>query len=323
MGRIRSWKVALFGGACLLLAGRLLPAQESVFRVDVRLVRILATVKDAAGALVGSLEKDDFTVTDGGVTQEIAIFERRTEQPLSISLLVDVSLSTAKELRYELESVNRFLKAVFSEGHPQDAVALYGFSYDVTLHAPFTTSHQRLEEAMKGLKPESGTSLYDAIYLASSKLDERDGRRVMILVTDGGDTTSTKNFHQALEAAQRADAVLYAILVMPITNDAGRNIGGENALTLLSSGTGGRVFTPNVGPALDTAFSDILKELRTQYYLAYYPKNLPPSEDQYHRIEVRVSRPDLRVLARNGYYEETDNPSKRRPRGWRPVEKSP
>lgn len=323
MGRIRPQKVVALAGAALLLAGALLLAQETVFRVDVSLVRILATVKDSAGGLVGSLEKADFTVIDSGVPQEISVFERRTEQPLSISLLVDVSLSTAKELRYELDSVSRFLRAVFSEGHPEDAVALYGFSYDVTLHARFTNRHQRLEDAMKALKPESGTSLYDAIYLASDALDQREGRRVMILVTDGGDTTSAKNFHQALEAAQRSDAVLYAILVMPITNDAGRNIGGENALTLLSSGTGGRVFTPSVGPALDSAFSDILKELRTQYFLAYYPKNLPPSQDRYHRIEVKVSRPDLRVLARNGYYEETDSSSKRRPRGWRPVEKSP
>jgi Ca-activated chloride channel family protein len=323
MGRIRPQKVVALAGAALLLAGALLLAQETVFRVDVSLVRILATVKDSAGGLVGSLEKADFTVIDSGVPQEISVFERRTEQPLSISLLVDVSLSTAKELRYELDSVSRFLRAVFSEGHPEDAVALYGFSYDVTLHARFTNRHQRLEDAMKALKPESGTSLYDAIYLASDALDQREGRRVIILVTDGGDTTSAKNFHQALEAAQRSDAVLYAILVMPITNDAGRNIGGENALTLLSSGTGGRVFTPSVGPTLDSAFSDILKELRTQYFLAYYPKNLPPSQDRYHRIEVKVSRPDLRVLARNGYYEETDSSSKRRPRGWRPVEKSP
>jgi len=107
--------------------------------------------------------------------------------------------------------------------------------------------------------------------------------------------------------------VLYAILVMPITNDAGRNLGGENALTLLASGTAGRVFTPSVGPTLDSAFADILKELRTQYFLGYYPQRLPPTRERYHRLEVTVSSPGLRVLARSGYYGEVAQPRSVRP----------
>jgi Ca-activated chloride channel family protein len=289
----------------LLLPGAGIP-QETVFRVKVRLVRILATVKNSAGELVGSLNREDFRILDSGVKQELSVFERRTEQPLSVALLVDTSLSTAIELQYELESVSGFLSAVFEEGNPRDSVAMYGFNYEVTLLSSFTTRRGRLERAMKLLKPVGGTSLYDAIYLASQDLAIRDGRRVMILVTDGGDTTSAKTYHDALEAAQLADAVLYAILVMPITSDAGRNVGGENALAGLSAGTGGRVFTPSVGPTLDAAFSEILKELRTQYFLAYYPKNLPPAEERFHRIQVEVLRPDLRVLARSGYYGEVD-----------------
>jgi len=281
-------------------------AQETVFRVDVRLVRILATVRNAAGELVGALNKGDFTVFDNGVKQDIAVFERQTAQPLSVALLVDNSLSTAKELRYEMDSVSRFLKAVFSEGDPQDAVAFYSFSYEVNLLSSYTRRRQRLEEALKLLKPSSGTSLYDAIYLACRDLQNRDGRRVLVLVTDGGDTTSAKNFHDALEAAQMADAVLYAILVVPITNDAGRNLGGENALTSLAAGTGGRVFTPSVGPDLDSAFTDILQELRTQYFLGYYPKEASKGRDRFHRLEVKLARPDLRVLARSGYYGETE-----------------
>ena len=118
----------------------------------------------------------------------------------------------------------------------------------------------------------------------------------MVIVTDGGDTTSNKNFHDALEAAQMADAVIYPMLVMPITNDAGRNIGGENALTTMAAGTGGRVFAPSVGPELDHAFAEILKDLRTQYLLGFYPKDVPPTKNRFHKIEVRVRRPDLRVL---------------------------
>jgi Ca-activated chloride channel family protein len=299
----------------VLIAAAFLAAasQQPVYRVDVRLVRILATVKDAAGGLVASLNKEDFTVYDNGVLQELAVFERRTELPLSIALLVDTSLSTAKELRYELDSVERFLGAVFSEGRPEDAVALYSFNYEITLVSGFTRNRARLREGLKRLRPEGGTSLYDAIYLAARDLETREGRRVMILVTDGGDTTSSKTFHDALEAAHLADAVIYAILVMPITSDAGRNIGGENALEGLAAGTGGRVFRPQLGPALDEAFAQILSELRTQYLLAYYPKNVPPAKDRFHRVEVRVSNPDLRVLARSGYYEEShDGPRKRR-----------
>ncbi|MEN6535274.1 MAG: VWA domain-containing protein [Bryobacteraceae bacterium] len=323
MERIRSQRVAALAILGLVLAGVLALGEEPVFRVDVNLVRILATVKDDSGRLIGTLEKSDFAVWDDGTPQQLAIFERRTEQPLSIALLVDTSLSTAIDLRYEMDSVERFLRAVFSEGNPKDAVALYSFSYDVTLRASFTGDRSKLESAARAMRPQSGTSLYDAIFLASRDLDTREGRRVMILVTDGGDTTSAKNFHQALEAAQRADAVLYAILVMPIKSDVGRNIGGENALTMLSAGTGGRVFTPSLGTALDEALSAILKELRTQYYLAYYPKDSKQSGDRYHKLEVKVLRPDLRVFARNGYYEETEATPKLRPGRWHPATKTP
>ncbi len=280
-------------------------AQEPVFKVDVRLVRVLATVKDGAGQLVGSLEKTDFTIFDNGVRQELALFERHTEQPLSVAVLIDTSLSTGIELGYETASVAKFLKALVREGNPRDAAALYSFSHDVTLRVGFTRRLDRFEGSLKGLKPLGGTSLYDAIYLASRELDDREGRHVIVVVTDGGDTTSTKEYHDALKAAQLADGVLYAILVMPITNDPGRNVGGENALAGLAAGTGGRVFFPSVGAMLDIAFADILRELRTQYLLGYYPKNVPPSKDPFHRVEVRLSRSDLRALARNGYYEES------------------
>jgi Ca-activated chloride channel family protein len=277
-------------------------AQDTVFRVDVDLVRVLATVRNLSGDLVGTLAKEDFELYDNGVRQDIAVFERQTEQPLSIALLVDNSLSTAKELKYEAESVSRFLKAVYTEGHAEDAVALYSFSYETELRAGFGRRPERIEESMRLLKPASGTSLYDAIYLVSHDMEIREGRRVIVLITDGGDTTSAKNFRQALEAAQIADAVLYAILVVPITNDAGRNLGGENALTALAAGTAGRVFTPSVGPDLDRAFSDILTELRTQYFLGHYPQGLPATRERFHRLDVKVLKPGLRVNARSGYY---------------------
>jgi len=294
---LRAVSIALFFGfAC---------AQDTTFRVDVNLVRILATVKDSAGRLIGTLNKEDFTVLDNGAPQQIAVFERRTEQPLLVSLLIDNSGSTAKDLKYEVESVNRFLRALFSEGNPKDALALYSFNYEVRMLANFTRSQATLERSLRGIKGEAGTSLYDAIWLASRELEDRDGRKVIVVVTDGGDTTSSKDFHAALKAAQLADAVIYSVLVMPITNDAGRNIGGENALTTLGLRTGGRVFAPNLGPGIDRAFSDILRELRTQYSLGFYPRNVPLNADPFHKLEIKAPD-DLRVSARNGYYGEVE-----------------
>jgi Ca-activated chloride channel family protein len=287
----------------LPLAAVLAGAQETpVIRVDVELVRVIATVKNPAGEPVGSLNKVDFELRDNGVRQQIAVFEHHTEQPLSVTLLVDTSGSTAKELKNELESVNKFLRALFGEGNTDDALALFSFNWQVYKHTGFTRNVATLERSLKLLKAEAGTCLYDAIYFAAQALEDRPGRHVMVLVTDGGDTTSIKTYHQALEAAQMADAVIYPVLVMPITNDAGRNIGGENALATIAAATGGRVFTPAMGPDLDNAFTEIIRDLRTQYLLGFYPKDVPPSPNRFHKIEVKVKRPDLRVSARNGYY---------------------
>ena len=280
-------------------------AQDPVIRVNVRLVRTLVTVKDANGQLIGSLNKSDFAVFDNGVKQDIAVFERQTEQPLSVAVLVDTSASTGIELKYELDSVSKFFRALLGEGNPDDTVALYSFNWQVNLLSSYTRRFARLDQQLKQLRSEGGTSLYDAIFLASRELELREGRHVMVIVTDGGDTTSVKDFHQALEAAQIADVMLYSVLVVPITNDAGRNVGGENALTTLSAGTGGRVFLPSLGAELDRAFSDILRELRTQYLIGFYPKDVPPSKDRYHTLKITVEGRNLRVIARSGYYGES------------------
>lgn len=274
--------------------------------MDVRLVRVLATVKDARGALVGSLGKDDFTLSDNGAPQEIALFERESAQPLSVSLLLDTSASTGIELKYEVESVRRFLKALFQEGNPNDALSFYTFNWEVTQQVNFTRRLARLEGVLKSIRPEGGTSMYDAIYLAAEALESRDGRHVMVIVTDGGDTTSTKRFKDAVQAAQTADAVIYPILVIPIANDPGRNVGGENALETLAEQTGGRVFAPSVGAALDSAFEEILRDLRTQYLIGYYPKNVPRSKERFHKLDLRVNRPGYRVQARTGYFGDVE-----------------
>jgi Ca-activated chloride channel homolog len=294
----------------LALVPALLAAQEAtVIRVDVNLVRVVATVKNPDGQLTGALDQHDFEVYDNGRAQEIAVFERQTAQPLSVAVMIDTSGSTAKELKYEVESVNRFFKALFAEGNPDDMVALYCFNWQVDRLNYFTHNVAPLERSLRGLKAEAGTSLYDAIYLASADLERREGRRAMVIVTDGGDTTSNKKFHDALESAQLADTVIYPVVVMPITNDAGRNIGGENALTFMAQATGGRTFLPSVGPQLDAAFSDIIRDLRTQYLIGFYPKDVPLTRNRFHKLEVKVKKPELRVSARNGYYGEAEGVS--------------
>lgn len=283
---------------------------DAVFRSNVQLVRILATVKDETGEPVGSLEKSDFEVRDNGVPQKIAVFERQTGQPLSVAVMIDNSGSTARDLKYETESVTRFLHALLREGNPQDAVALYSFNWEIVKQNAFTRNVPKIERSLKALRGEAGTSLYDAILLASRDIADRPGRKVLVIVTDGGDTTSHSDFQAAVQAAQLADAVIYPVLVVPITNDAGRNVGGENALTTIALRTGGRVFAPSLGAALDRSFDEIIRDLRTQYLLAFYPHNVPLTRDRFHALDVSISRsllaekPGLQVKARSGYYGE-------------------
>lgn len=289
--------------AAILLTAALAPAQEDVFKVDVRLVRLVATVKDDSGKPVGGLQKEDFRVTDNGAPQTIALFERHTAVPLSVALLVDASGSVGKEMKYQTDAVNKFLRALFREGNPDDAAALFTFNWQVQEHVTFSRSVGQFERELKRIRGQAGTSLYDGIYLAAERIEDRDGRRVLIVVTDGADTVSSKNFHEALRAAHQADTVVYGILAVPITNDAGRQLGGEHALFGIARSTGGRMFTPGV-KNLDVAFEEILRDLRTQYLIGYYPKNTPLTKDPFHQIKIDVDRPQLRVVSRTGYYGE-------------------
>ena len=295
-----------------------LASASGQFKVDVHLVRLMVNVKNPAGDLVGSLDNDEFAVYDNGVQQEVAVFERYTIQPLSVALMIDISGSTFKDLRYEVTSMGKFLSALFAEGNPRDSAALYSFNYDVSLLSTFTRNQKRLEDRLRFLKPEGGTSLYDAIYFASQELQGREGRHVVVMVTDGGDTTSVKQYKDALESVQRAEAIVYPIVVVPIANDAGRNTGGEHALQTLAGSTGGRWFDPTVGDQLDQAFADILRDLRAQYMIGYYPRGpapgtsppaatLPPATQTkiipgFHTVRVEMKRKDLRAFTRTGYY---------------------
>jgi Ca-activated chloride channel homolog len=302
-------RIALVSCAVVLLAtgARIGWPQENQtprFSVNANLVRLLVTVRDReTNAVITDLAKTDFSVTDDNVPQTISVFERNTSVPLSIALLIDTSASTHKDLSYEINSILKFLRALNQAGNSDDALALYSFNWQVRMEVGFTRSEHRAEHALKLLHGEGGTSLYDAVYLVSEDIAEREGRHVLVVVTDGGDTTSYKNFPDAVKAALRSNAILYPIVVIPIENDAGRNLGGEHALVTMARATGGRPFYPAGAGALDLAFADILRELRTQYLLGYYPQKTVSGPDRYHKVSVSTTRANLRAISRTGYYE--------------------
>jgi Ca-activated chloride channel family protein len=278
--------------------------QSPRFSVNSNLVRLFVSVRDPeTNAVITKLRKEDFNVADNKALQSISIFEQNTSLPLSIALLMDTSASTRKDLSLETSSILKFLKAVKQGGNSEDALAVYSFNYQVRMEVGFTRSEHRAQQALRLLHGDGGTSLYDAVYLVSEDISEREGRHVMLVVTDGGDTTSYKKFPDAVKAAIRSDAILYPIVIVPIENDAGRNLGGEHALDTMARATGGRTFYPAGAAQLDAAFSDILRELRTQYLLGYYPKNANTGADRYHEVVVTTPQKKLKVTARTGYYE--------------------
>ncbi len=279
------------------------PDGTPTFAVKVNLVRLLVSVRDAAGGLISDLDKKDFRVFDNDVQQEIAVFEKSTSLALSVAVLMDTSASVQSDLHYEADSVNRFIPALLDSGNPEDAFALFTFNWHISLESDFSRNKKRAERVLHGLRSEGGTSLYDAVYLASDTLAEREGRHVMVVVTDGGDTTSYKRYADALAAAQRADIVMYPIVVIPIAGDAGRNTGGEHALATLAASTGGRIFYPEGFNRLNEAFEDIIRELRTQYMLGFYPQGVHEVPRSFHSVNVQLQNTSLKVSARSGYYE--------------------
>lgn len=275
--------------------------QEPTFRVNVRLVNVFTTVTDAHGAPIANLTKDDFRVLEDGVPQTISVFDRESELPLSIALAVDTSESTRRDLDLEVASAKKFVHSVV---RPVDRLAVFQITENVDRVIGFTSDLKWIDRGIDNLRVGAGTSLYDAIYLAADELMDREGRKVLVLITDGGDTTSRAGYASALRRAQQAEAIVYSIIVVPIANDAGRNTGGEHALIQISKDTGGRYYYAENLRQLDEAFRQISEELRTQYLIAYYP-NRKVADSPFRRIEVQVTKKDsdgVQVRHRAGYY---------------------
>src|ERR1700678_2754461 len=283
-------------------AGSVAEEPETTIKVDVKLVNVFVTVTDAHGAPDANLQKENFILKEDGKDQRIAIFDKESALPLSIVLGVDTSLSMRKALPLELSSARKFVHTIV---RPQDGLSVYKFSETVSQMVPFTSDLKKIDEGIDHPRNGAATALYDAIYLGSQALNRRQGRKVMVVITDGGDTMSQMNYRQALRAAQESEAIIYSIIIVPIEADAGRDTGGEHALIQISSDTGGKYYYATSLPQLDDAFQKISDELRTQYLLAYYP-SARYSDSEFRQLHVDLASPPAggpyEAHYRAGYY---------------------
>ena len=278
----------------------------TTIRVNVKLVNVFTTVTDGGGSPVSTLKQEDFQVFEDGKPQKIAVFHRESELPLSIVVAIDTSLSTRSNQKLELESARRFAHAIL---RPIDGLSLFTFSEIVDQVTPFTSDERAIDRAINRIRPGAATALYDTLYLGSDALLDRRGRKVMVVITDGGDTVSKTNYQEAVREAQQAEVILYSIIIVPIEASAGRDIGGEHALIQLSRDTGGKYFYASGLQQLDEAFRKISDELRTQYLIGYYP-SARVADSSYRRIDIKIdpntkdypNPAELQVRHRTGYY---------------------
>ena len=280
---------------------------ETTLKVDVKLVNVFVTVTDSHGAPVGSLQKENFVLKEDGKEQKISIFDRESELPLSIVLAIDTSLSTKKDLPLEQAAAHKFAHTILRK---QDGLALYKFAEEVSEVVPFTSDLGRIDSGIDRLRSGSATALFDVVFLGSEALGKRQGRKVIVAVTDGGDTISQVSYKQALRAAQEAEAIMYSIIIVPVEASAGRDTGGEHALIQFAEDTGGKYYYASSLTQLDEAFRKISEELRTQYLIAYYPSQRY-SESDFRRIQVNLVNPPpggpYEARHRAGYYTTRDS----------------
>jgi Ca-activated chloride channel family protein len=262
-------------------------AQRGRIRVSVSLVNVLVSVLDEHNRPAPDLPRESFQLFEEGVEQKIDVFEPETQLPLDLALMIDSSLSAHKEIAFEEEAAAHFIRQVLRKG---DRLSVFAVDENVTQLASFSDDVASLQAAVHRMPAGSGTSIYDAILLGSTTLGRRgeDRRRVIILVTDAGETTSRADFDAARKEAVRSGSLLYTIVIRPVKNESGRNTAGEHALETITDTMGGAMFFPDSVTELDGIFDRINRELRTQYRLAYYPTPRGPT-NTYRSIEVKVT----------------------------------
>jgi VWFA-related protein len=304
------------------------PGEMPVFKDTAELVNVLATVHDKKGRIISTLEKQDFQIFEDGKPQEIKYFNKEVDLPLTIGLLFDCSGSETRMIPMERDGAISFFNTVLRQ---KDMAFLITFATDVDLVADFTNDKRRLQDELDKIKvitggpvgpgmggpfPSTrvgGTHLFDALYLASHDLLSHEvGRKTVILLTDGEDEGSKLKVDQAIEAAQKADVVVYGVHYIDrgFGGGFGRiNMGGgygEGVLKKMTEETGGRYISPNRDNNLRAAFQEIADELRSQYSIGYAPTN-SKRDGSFRKIEIRVNQPDLKVQTRKGYFATANN----------------
>jgi VWFA-related protein len=323
--------LATLATAATLAAAQQPPAaqepQQPDIKVDVDLVNILFSVKTKKGELIPNLEKNNFTIREDGKEQTISHFSRETDLPITLGLLIDISASQERLVEIEREAASQFFTSVIRK---KDQAFLISFGKDTELLEDFTNSPRQLIAGLKDLKADGqpprigrspipvntgpipdygtpkGTLLYDAIYLAGTeKLKNEVGRKALILITDGEDEGSTYTIKNAIEVAQKANAIVFSIYYVDHAFYGGMGIslggGNEGALKKISEETGGHVFSVSNKHPLNEVFKEIQEELRNQYSIGYTPTNAV-RDGSFRRIEIKTDNSDYRVQARTGYY---------------------
>ena len=284
---------------------------EEIVRIDSNLVTVITGIKTSAAIAPIKLDVADFEIFEDGKLQEIAEFSREDETPLRLVMLFDTSSSVKNQLRFERRAAARFFEKIL---RPQDQAALFAVSTDIIPMQDFTNKARLLNEAAKLLQAGGATSLYDGVYLAADYLKKTKGRRIIVIVSDGGDTTSRVKLTEALARAQEADAVIFNVYTGVISNSQNiRDLAAERAMQTLTQQTGGEVYAPQMEmngneidedqslKNLDAAFIQLAEQLRTQYTLRYYSTN-DARDGKFRKLEVKVKQEGLKAKARTGYY---------------------
>jgi Ca-activated chloride channel homolog len=269
--------------------------------LDVTRVNMLFTVTDKKGRFVTDLTKDDFQVFENKSPQTIAEFTAETDLPLRLGILIDTSNSIRERFKFEQEAATSFINSVVRQG--RDKAMVVSFDTSAELVADLIDDTEKLQNAIRSLRPGGGTALYDALYFACRDKLAKDQprhkfRRAIVLVSDGDDNQSQVTRDQALEIAQKADVVIYAIS----TNVVRGETDGDKILKYLTAETGGQAFFPFKVEDLEQSFENIANELRHQYNVFYRPEPLR-TDGLYHTVDLKVKgRKDLVVRCRKGYY---------------------
>ena len=269
--------------------------------LDVTRVQLLFTVSDKKGRFVTDLGKNDFEIFEAKKPQSIIEFTAETDLPLRIAILIDTSNSIRERFKFQQEAASDFINTVI-RAH-EDKATVVSFDTAAELVADLTDDTEKLNAAIRSLRPGGGTALYDAIFFACRDKLMQDQprykfRRAMVILSDGDDNQSRWTRDQALEMAHKADVVIYSIS----TNRSGIQSDGDKVLKYFAEQTGGLAFFPFKAQDLSQSFENIANELRHQYNVLYRPEPLK-TDGLYHPVEVKVrGRKDLIVRARHGYY---------------------